>query len=125
MLADRRDTLALGALLRGPVVGLSEEELLDIIWALPRSEEAPEALPRLDLGVDPAAIANPLARNIIEELQALRRRVHSTTPHELLSQAVDVLRLRPILLERHRDQPERAHAHLELYLPLTPKHRKE
>ncbi len=38
VLADRRDTLALGALLRGPLVGLTEEELLDIIWGLPRSE---------------------------------------------------------------------------------------
>ena len=52
VLADRRDTLALGALLRGPLVGLTEEELLDIVWALPRSEDAPDALPRLDLGVD-------------------------------------------------------------------------
>jgi exodeoxyribonuclease-5 len=32
VLADRRDTLALGALLRGPLVGLTEEDLLDIIW---------------------------------------------------------------------------------------------
>src|ERR1019366_3710885 len=35
VLADRRDTLALGSLLRGPIVGLTEEELLDIVWALP------------------------------------------------------------------------------------------
>ena len=45
VLADRRDTLALGALLRGPLVGLTEEELLDIIWALPRAiyEDDPDA----------------------------------------------------------------------------------
>lgn len=54
VLADRRDTLALGALLRGPLVGLTEEQLLDIIWALPRAEDAPDKLPRFDLGVDPA-----------------------------------------------------------------------
>ena len=41
VLADRRDTLALGALLRGPLVGLTEETLLDIVWALPRTEEDP------------------------------------------------------------------------------------
>ena len=34
-LADARDTLALGALLRGPLVGLSEGELLDIAEGLP------------------------------------------------------------------------------------------
>ena len=55
-------------------MGLTEEELLDLVWALPRSEEVPDALPRLDLGVDPEAIGNPHARDIIEKLQALRRR---------------------------------------------------
>lgn len=44
VLADLRDTLALGALLRGPLVGISEEELLDIVWALPRSEEEPDRM---------------------------------------------------------------------------------
>ena len=48
VLADQRDTLALGALLRGPLVGLSEEEILDIVWSLPRSESEPDRLPRLD-----------------------------------------------------------------------------
>lgn len=119
VLADRRDTLALGALLRGPIVGLTEEDLLDIIWGLPRTEEQPDRIPRLDLNVDPAAIAHPLARDIIERLQSLSRRVNSTTPHELLSQAVDVMRVRPLLLERHRGQAERALANVDLYLSLS------
>ncbi|WP_223565080.1 UvrD-helicase domain-containing protein [Agrobacterium tumefaciens] len=119
VLADRRDTLALGALLRGPLVGLSEEQLLDVVWALPRSEEEPQRIPRLDLSVDPAAISHPLARDVIEKLQALQRRGNSTTPHELLSRAVDVLRLRPILLDRHRGQAERALANVDLYLSLS------
>ena len=116
ILADRRDTLALGALLRGPLVGLTEEELLDIVWSLPRSEDAPQDLPRLDLGVAPEEIANPLAREIVEKLRALQRRGNATTPHALLSQAVDVLRVRPILLRRHRGQAERALANVDLYL---------
>ncbi|RCK34597.1 ATP-dependent endonuclease [Thalassospira xiamenensis] len=119
VLADRRDTLALGALLRGPLVGLTEEELLDIIWELPRSEEQSNQIPRLDLSVDPAVIAHPLARDVIERLQSLSRRGNSTTPHELLSQAVDVMRVRPLLLERHRGQSERALANVDLYLSLT------
>lgn len=119
VLADRRDTLALGALLRGPLVGLTEEELLDIIWALPRSEDYPDALPRLDLGVDARTISHPLARLVIERLQALNRRTNSTTPHDLLSQAVDVMRVRPILLARHRGQAERALANVDLYLSLA------
>ena len=116
VLADRRDTLALGALLRGPLVGLTEEELLDIVWSLPRSDDAPDDLPRLDLTVAPEEIANPLARDIVEKLQALQRRANATTPHALLSQAVDVLRVRPILLRRHRGQAERALANVDLYL---------
>jgi len=119
VLADRRDTLALGALLRGPLVGLSEEELLDIIWGLPRSEDAPDRIPRLDLGIDAATIGHPLARQIIEKLQALYRRSNSTTPQELLAQAVDVMRVRPLLLERHRGQAERALANVDLYLSLS------
>jgi len=119
VLADRRDTLALGALLRGPLVGLTEEELLDIVWGLPRSEEKPDQIPRLDLSIDPAVIGHPLAREVIERLQSLSRRGNSTTPHELLSQAVDVMRVRPLLLERHRGQAERALANVDLYLSLS------
>src|SRR6202035_3551607 len=37
-LADPRDTLALGALLRGPLVGLTEQELLEIAQLLPTPE---------------------------------------------------------------------------------------
>ena len=119
VLADRRDRLALGALMRGPLVGLSEEELLDIVWALPRPDDDPDRLPWLDLGVAPEAIAHPLARDIIEKLQALRHQVNATTPHALLSQAVDALRVRPILLRRHRGQAERALANVDLYLSLS------
>ncbi len=119
VIADRRDTLAFGALLRGPLVGLTEEELLDIVWALPRPEDAPDVLPRFDLGVNPEHIGHPLARDVIERLQALSRRVNATTPHDLLSQAIDLLRLRPILLQRHRGQAERALANVDLYLSLS------
>ncbi|WP_158934081.1 exodeoxyribonuclease V subunit beta [Burkholderia sp. S171] len=119
VLADRRDSLALGALLRGPLVGLTEEELLDIIWGLPRSKDHPDAIPRLHLGLDASSIEHPLARTALEKLQALYRRANGTTPHDLLSQAVDVMRVRPILLERHRGQAERALANVDLYLSLT------
>ena len=118
VLADQRDTLALGALLRGPLVGLAEEELLDIVEALPRPQGEPDALPRLTMGVDLEAVAHPLARDILGKLQVLRRRIHATTPHNLLSEAVDVLRVRPILLERHGGQAERALANVDLYLGL-------
>ena len=74
VLADHRDSVALGALLRGPLVGLSEEELLDVVWALPRPDDTPDELPRLDLGVAPDTVAHGHARDIIEKLQACAAR---------------------------------------------------
>ena len=118
-LADPRDTLALGALLRGPLVGLTEEELLDLIWGLPRDEKDLARIPRLDLNVDSERITHPLAKDVLAKLQSLRKCSNGTTPHQMLSQAVDVLRVRPILLERHRGQAERALANVDLYLSFT------
>lgn len=116
VLADRRDALALGALLRGPLVGITEEELLDIVWQLPRDEADPTRIPHLDLNVDPAGIGHLLVRDILEKLQSLARQSHSTAPFALLSQAIDVFRIRPLLLQRHRRQAERALANVDLYL---------
>lgn len=119
VLADTRDTLALGALLRGPLVGLTEEAVLDIVWHLPRAEDAPERLPRLDLRVESKDIAHGLARDIIGKLQLLRRKANATTPYDLISQAIDALNVRAILLERHHGQAERALANVDLYLNLS------
>jgi ATP-dependent exoDNAse (exonuclease V) beta subunit len=127
VLADRRDTLALGALLRGPLVGLTEEELLDIVWSLPPTADSAdstrspqrERTRRLDLGVPAASITHSYARDIMEKLQTLARKANATTPHALLSEAIDVLRVRPILLQRYRGQIERALANLDLYLSFS------
>jgi len=53
-IADRRDTLGFGALIRGPLVGLTEEEIADAIAALPAEDGHP---PRLHLWADRGAIA--------------------------------------------------------------------
>lgn len=116
VLADGRDSLALGALLRGPLVGLSEAELLDLVWGLPRDGLPEGRLPRLSLWMASEAIAHPLAREVMEKLQALRRRANATTPHDLLSQAIDVLRVRPILLQRYQRRAERALANVDLFV---------
>src|ERR1019366_8469941 len=101
--ADRRDTLALGALLRGPLVGLTEEELLDIVWNLPPAADSPDSTHSpvrertrgLGLGVPAASITHSYARDILEKLQVIARKANATTPHALLCEAVDVLRVRP------------------------------
>ena len=79
-LADGRDTLALGALLRGPLIGLTEAELLDIAEALPLDQDRPDRLPQLNLWTDPEHIRHDLARFAIRSLQSLAMRARSTTP---------------------------------------------
>lgn len=121
VLADSRDTLALGALLRGPLVGLSEEALLDLVAALPQKENkaGDESLPRIHLNLKTDFIDNLYAKDIFEKLQTLCRRAASTTPHDLLSQAIDFLRVRPILKHRHHGQAERVLANVDLFLSMS------
>jgi len=61
ILSNSRDTLALGALLRGPLVGLSEQELLDIVAGLPLIDGE---YGRLRLWTDAAEINHPIAAEI-------------------------------------------------------------
>ncbi|MER2266796.1 UvrD-helicase domain-containing protein [Methylobacterium oxalidis] len=119
VLADQRDTLALGALLRGPAVGLTDEELLDIVGALPPDPERPDEAPSLRLFLNATDLAHPLARRAFQQLQALALRANSTTPHELLSQAIDAMRLRSTLQQRHHGHAERALANVDLFLDLA------
>ena len=118
-LADPRDTLALGALLRGPLVGLSEAELLDIGDGLPADPGRPDTLPRLGLWTDPEQIGHAIARDVLVRLQAIARRARSTTPYLLLSDAVEALSVRPQLRQRHRTGADRALANLDLFLEMA------
>lgn len=119
VLADSSDTIAFGALLRGPLIGLTEEELLDLVWRLPHDAALPQKLPRLDMNVDPSQIEHPLAREVLLKLQALRRLRNGTTPHLLLSQAIDAFHVRAILAQRHNGQAERALANVDQYLAMS------
>ncbi|MDP9412539.1 MAG: UvrD-helicase domain-containing protein [Pseudomonadota bacterium] len=115
VLVDPRDTLGLAAFLRGPLVGLSDEELLDLAWET-RIAGMP---PRLSLDTGPEEITNPLAQAALARLQLLRRRANSTTPHLLLVEAVDALRVRPMLMARHGPNAARALANVDAFLDLA------
>ncbi|EHR05616.1 UvrD-helicase domain-containing protein [Bradyrhizobium sp. WSM471] len=116
-LADPGDTLALGALLRGPLVGLTDHELLDITRVLaPNETEDRAPAPRLALQTPPDQINHPLARETLSVLADLRRRVRRTTPFLLLSEAIDRLRVRATLAVRGSDQAARALANLDLLM---------
>jgi ATP-dependent exoDNAse (exonuclease V) beta subunit len=116
-IADRRDTLALGALLRGPLVGLTEEEIADAIAALPAREDGPPS--RLHLWTDRSTITHPILGRTLEVLQNLARKARTTTPYQLLAEAIEELNIRPILRSRYRLAPERALANAELFLEMA------
>jgi CRISPR-associated exonuclease Cas4 len=116
VLADGGDTLAFGALMRGPLVGLSEEELLDITAGLPPLADRPDAIPRFSLATDPDHVVHPIARRVLTILQDLRRRARATTSALLLAEAVERLAVRPILSAREGDRSARAAANVEALL---------
>jgi ATP-dependent exoDNAse (exonuclease V) beta subunit len=116
VLADAGDTLAFGALMRGPLVGLTEEELLDITASLPVFADRPAAIPRFSVLTDPALVSHPVAREILSILRDLRRRSRATTPMLLLAEAVERLAIRPILAAREADRSTRASANVEAFL---------
>ncbi len=116
-IADRRDTLAFGALLRGPLVGLSEEEIADAIAALLAREDGPPT--RLHLWTDRSTITHPILGRTLEVLQNLARKARTTTPYQILAEAIEELNIRPILRTRYRLAPERALANAELFLEMA------
>ncbi|WP_298253199.1 UvrD-helicase domain-containing protein [Bradyrhizobium sp.] len=111
-LADPRDTLALGALLRGPLVGLTEQELLDITAHLATPDEK-DRITGLSLRTDPASVDHPVAREVLTILRELRRRVNGTTPALILAEAIERLRVRAIVAARSADQAARSLANID------------
>jgi CRISPR-associated exonuclease Cas4 len=75
-----------------------------------------EAIPRLTLGTDPALVNHVVAREALIVLRDLRRRARGTTPFLLLAEALERLRVRPILATRSADQAARALANLDLLM---------
>lgn len=114
-LADSRDTLALGALLRGPLVGITEQELLDITHALQEKGESTF----LNLHTDPAHVQHPVAHHVMRGLQDLWRKRRGTTPYALLSEAVELLRIVPNTAGRRSDQQARALGNICVLLERT------
>jgi CRISPR-associated exonuclease Cas4 len=111
VLVDSSDVLAFGALMRGPLVGLSEQELLDITAALP-SEEGSRAT-YFTVSTDPARVQHALARSIVQELQNLRKLAPISTPSFILATAIERLNARVIMAARHRNRNTRALANLD------------
>ena len=115
-IADSRDTLAFGALIRGPLIGLTEEQIADEIEAL---QAQVEGVARLNLWTDPGLIGNAVLQQSLVVLQNLARKGRQTTPYHLLAEAVEELHVRSILKARHPRGAERALATVELVLEMA------
>ncbi len=111
VLADSFDTLAFGALMRGPLVGLSDQELLDITATLPPSGTDPPSF--FTVRTAPAQVQHALAKAVLEDLQALRKRAPITAPGLILAEAIERLNTRVIVAARHRNRNGRALANLD------------
>ena len=111
VLADSSDTLAFGALMRGPFVGLTEQELLDITAALPPGTDDHPSF--FTVKTDPALVKHLLAKGILADLQNLRRRASISTPSVVLTEAIERLNARVIMAARHRNRNARALANLD------------
>ena len=96
---------------------MSEEEIADPIAALPAREYGPPT--RLHLWTDRSTITHPILGRTLEVLQNFARKARTTTPYQILAEAIEELNIRPILRTRYRLAPERALANPELILEMA------
>lgn len=115
-LADPVDTLAFGAFMRGPVVGLTDEQLLDITAAL---EPDADGRRRFQLRTAAEAVTHPVARDILQKLQGLYRLSGELTPMQLLAFAIERLNLRVVMAARHGHRNARTLANLDAIVELA------
>jgi len=115
-LADPLDTLAFGSLMRGPLVGLTDEELLDITASLQPDADARR---RFQLRTSADEVAHPLARDVLVKLQGLHRLVAELTPMQLLAYSIERLNLRVVMAARHGQRNARALANLDSIVELA------
>ncbi|WP_247279095.1 UvrD-helicase domain-containing protein [Bradyrhizobium sp. 182] len=116
VLSDPLDTLAFGALMRGPIVGLRDEDLLDITAALSPDQDGRR---RFQLRTSADEVINPLGKDVLLKLQALHRLAAELTPMQLVAFAIERLNLRVIMAARHGQRNARALANLDAIVELA------
>lgn len=113
-LADPFDSLAFGALMRGPLVGLTEAQLLAIAESLPVTADG--RLPDFTVSTPAELVSDPIARDVLQILQDLRRRAAGLKPMALLAEAYERLKLRVALALRTGNRSARALANIDAIL---------
>ena len=117
--ADARDTLAFGAVLRGPLVGLTDEAIADALETVHRRAGAAQTL---HLWTDPRLVEDPVLSEALCILQHLASIAHRTAPYHLLCEAVERFHVRPLLRARHPRAAQRALANVDLLLETARDH---
>ncbi|MCY4233765.1 MAG: UvrD-helicase domain-containing protein [Bacteroidetes bacterium] len=116
ILADGSNSLALGAFLRGPLIGCTDQEILDLAWELPRNPDRPDDTPYLNAWIDVNHIKNEMIYDVINKLQSLLKIANRCTPYLLLASAVDCFHIRAHLNLRYGKQAHRALSNVDLFL---------
>lgn len=117
VLADHRDTLALGALLRGSFFGYTDNELLNVVAALPETEDG--RLPYLTLQTSPSHIADITLAGVVAQLAQMRASATTTTPFDTLCRAIDLFDIRSKTRNRDQSNASRRLANIERFLDLS------
>jgi ATP-dependent exoDNAse (exonuclease V) beta subunit len=117
VLADHRDTLALGALLRGSFFGYTDDEMLNVSAELPAKEDG--HLPYLTLDTSPTDIKDMTLAGIIAQLAQMRADATFTTPFDSLCHAIDMFDIRSKTRNRNQSNASRRLANIERYLDLS------
>lgn len=116
VLADASDSLAFGAFMRGPLVGLTEEDLLDVTLELSSKSDVQGSPAFFSVRTNPDEVSHEIVRPDLTILRDLRRRARGTTPTLLLAEAIERLNVRAILAAREQDRSARAAANVEAFL---------
>lgn len=119
VLVDSSDTLAFGSVMRGPMVGLSDTELLDIALELGANNVDHAGF---TVRTDADAVSHPVAKSVLVVLQELRRRAPHVTPSVLLAEAIEKLHLRVVLSARYGSKGARALSNLDALIEMARGH---
>lgn len=112
-LADPTDTLAWAATLRGPLVGVTDEERLDALEHL-RATGRPERALRIDM--DPAILPAGRVREATERIAPLAAVAATGAPYDVLCDAVDLLDVRTVVALRDPARADGELANVERFL---------
>jgi rhodanese-related sulfurtransferase len=105
--------------MRGPMVGMTDDELLDIAEAVRKAFCVTEPHRVFDVRTPSELVSHPVAQAVLKTLQHLRARASATTPRSLLAEAIEELHMRVVLAARHGNRSARALANLDAMIEMA------